>query len=294
MIAEDLTLGRRPPAHERDSPSPTHAAARMGSLDPSDAMAHARKMAALGELASGITHDFRNILQTVISTLELIETRRENPAEVRRLAESALRAADRGIGLTRRLLTFSRRGEADVKPVDVAPAIESVVDTLSRTLEASMKVSMEPSANAVWASAVDLTELELVLINLGINARDSMPGGGHIRLSARNINIPHVSRRRAESRSAVTIGQIERRGTPLPLPAGDYIAIWVVDTGTGMDKATLARATEPFFTTKADGKGTGLGLAMASGFAVQRGGALRLMSELGIGTKVELWLPRHL
>jgi signal transduction histidine kinase len=152
---------------------------------------------------------------------------------------------------------------------------------------------MEPSATEVWATAVDLTELELVLINLGINARDSMPGGGQIRLSARNITIPHVSRRRVESRSAVTTGQTERRGPPLPLPAGDYIAIWVIDTGTGMDKATLVRAAEPFFTTKAEGKGTGLGLAMASGFAVQRGGALRLISEPGIGTKVELWLPRH-
>jgi signal transduction histidine kinase len=293
MISEDLIVGRRSPAHERDSASPTHAA-RMGGLNPSEAMAHARRMAALGELASGITHDFQNVLQTVISTLELLETRHENPAEVKRLTESALRAADRGIGLTRRLLTFSRRGEADVKPVDLAPAIESVVDTLSRTLEARMKVSMEPSSREVWATAVDLAELELVLINLGINARDSMPGGGHIRLSARNINIPHVSRRRAETRAGVMIGQTERRGPPLPLAAGDYIAISVVDTGTGMDKTTLARATEPFFTTKAEGKGTGLGLAMASGFAAQRGGALRLISEQGVGTKVELWLPRHL
>jgi len=252
---------------------------------------HARKMAALGELASGMTHDFRNILQTVISTLEIMETRAADPAEVRRLAASALRASERGIGLTRRILAFSRRGAADARPVCLASSLESAAETLARTVGARMNVGVEPPPCDLWPAIIDPTEFELALINLGINARDAMPDGGRIRLGARNVTLPKVDRR-APRPSAEPHRTADRRGPLLPLPGGDYVAITVADTGTGMDAATLARAMEPFFTTKPVGQGTGLGLGMANALATQGGGALRLVSELGRGTTVELWLPR--
>lgn len=256
----------------------------------SSQLLHSRKMAALGELASGITHDFRNILQTVISMLELIESRSNDPAEVRRVTASALRASERGIGLTNRLLTFSRSDPVQVEPADLLRSLESATETLARTVGVRMKVHCEPTPVDLWQAAIDPTELELALINLGINARDAMPNGGNIQLGARNVTIPHVDRRVAQ-RPAKRDGT-EHRGPRLPLSGGDYIAVTVVDTGTGMDAATLARATEPFFTTKPVGKGTGLGLAMAHTLASERQGALRLISALGRGTTVELWLPR--
>jgi signal transduction histidine kinase len=252
---------------------------------------HTCKMAALGELASGITHDFRNILQTVISTLELIESRSANPAEVQRIVASALCASERGIGFTNRLLAFSRHEIIEARPAHLLPSLEGVTETLARTVGAGMQVGLEAPPADLWQAVVNPTELELALINLGINARDAMPGGGSIRIAARNVSIPQIDRRGAERSSRRD--EAERRApSPLPLPGGDYIAITVGDTGVGMDAATLARAVKPFFTTKSAGKGTGLGLAMAHTLATESRGALRLISKLGQGTTVELWLPR--
>lgn len=248
------------------------------------------KMAALGELASGITHDFRNILQTVISTLELIESRSDDAAEVRRIVASALCASERGIGLTNRLLAFSRCEAVEAKPARLLPSLEGVTETLARTVGAGMKVRLEAPPAGLWQAVINPTELELALINLGINARDAMPDGGSINLAARNVTIPQIERRATE-RPPRHDG-IERRGPALPLPGGDYVAITVGDTGIGMDAATLAQAVKPFFTTKSAGKGTGLGLAMAHTMVAERRGALRLKSKLGRGTMVELWLPR--
>ena len=162
--------------------------AEPASLDPAGALLHSQKMAALGELASGITHDFRNILQTVISTLDMIESRASNPDEVKRLAASALKAAERGIGLTKRLLTFARRETPDPKPACLVPSLESVAETLARTFEARMNVGIEQPTTDLWPVIIDPTELELALINLGVNARDAMPQGGHIRLGAPQCN----------------------------------------------------------------------------------------------------------
>jgi len=251
---------------------------------------HAQKMAALGELASGITHDFRNILQTVISSLEMIESRANDPAEVRRLAASALKASERGIGLTRRLLKFARTDAIDIRASCLLPSLESATETLSRTVEARIHVGIEPPSGDLWQVAIDPNEFELALINLGINARDAMPKGGRIRVGARNVAIPGVDRRvpqRPEQRD-----KINRRGPPLPLPAGEYVAVTVGDTGAGMTEETLARAMEPFFTTKAAGEGTGLGLSTVHKLVMQAHGALRLISEAGHGTTIELWLPR--
>jgi signal transduction histidine kinase len=251
---------------------------------------HSQKMAALGELASGITHDFRNILQTVMSSLEIIESRANDPAEVRRLSASALRASERGISLTKRLLRFAHYEAAEARPACLLSSLESATETLSRTVEARMNVRVEPPSSDLWQAIIDPNELELALINLGMNARDAMPGGGHIRLGARNVTLPLVDRR--------TLPLMERheptnrRGPRLALPGGDYVAVTVDDTGTGMDAATLARAIEPFFTTKLPGKGTGLGLSMVHDLATQARGALRLISKSGQGTTAELWLPR--
>ncbi len=258
--------------------------------DPSGALLHAQKMAALGELASGITHDFRNILQIVISTLDLIENRAADPVEVRRLAASALRASERGVGLTRRLLSFARREPAAARPACLLTSLESVTETLARTFEARMNVGIEQPSPDLWPVIIDPTELELALINLGVNARDAMPQGGRIWLGARNVTIPAIDRR-AEP-SPLKHDQANRRGPRLPLLSGDYVAVTVGDTGSGMDEATLARAVEPFFTTKPVGKGTGLGLAAVNNLAREAGGALRLITEPGRGTTIELWLPR--
>lgn len=261
-------------------------------LDPRDnsgRVSHSRKMAALGELASGITHDFRNILQTVISTLELIESRSSDPAEVRRITASALRVSERGVGLTNRLLAFSRCDTTAEKPARLLPCLESATEMLARTVGAQLKVQFEPTPADLWQAVIDPSELELALINLGINARDAMPNGGSVRLGARNVTIPQVDRRATQRPKR---HDRDRRGPQLSLPEGDYVAITVGDTGTGMDAATLAQAVKPFFTTKPVGKGTGLGLAMVHTLVTERRGALRLISELGRGTTVELWLPR--
>jgi signal transduction histidine kinase len=253
-------------------------------------LAHYNRMAALGELACGITHDFRNILQTVIATLDLLETRANDPAEARRLAASALRASERGISLTKRLLTFSHYTATEFRAACLISSLESATETLARTVGTRVNVQVDPPASDLWQAVLDPSEFELVLINLGINARDAMPDGGRIRLAARNVTIPLTDRRVA--RPAARPTSADQRGSRLSLPGGDYVAVTVGDTGTGMDAVTLTRATEPFFTTKPVGKGTGLGLSIAHALATRAGGALRLTSQLGRGTTVELWLPR--
>ena len=164
------------------------------------------------------------------------------------------------------------------------------METFTATAGEKMRVAIEPIAEDIWQSIIDPTELELTLINLGNNARDAMPDGGCIRFAAYNVTIPVVDRR-AAAVPAAPDGK-DRRGPQLPLSGGDYVAIVVGDTGIGMDKATLEKAATPFFSTKPVGKGTGLGLAMAHELAIQAGGALRLISEIGQGTRVEMWLPR--
>ncbi len=153
-----------------------------------------------------------------------------------------------------------------------------------------MNVRIDPMSSDLWPVIIDPTEFELALINLGINARDAMPNGGHIRLGARNVTLPDVDRRAAQRPGSRD--ETNRRGPRLQLPGGDYVAVTVNDTGAGMDEATLARAVEPFFTTKPIGKGTGLGLSTTHKLVTHARGALRLISSVNRGTTIELWFPR--
>jgi signal transduction histidine kinase/CheY-like chemotaxis protein len=227
--------------------------------------AQAERLQALGQLAGGVAHDFNNVLQAVQGGAALIGRRRDDPEAVERLAAMVGAAATRGAAVTRRLLAFSRRGELRAEKVDPVALLDGLRDILAHTLGAgiAVRVAVADGVGMLW---VDKGGLETVLINLASNASDAMGGAGCITLAA----------------------AIER---PSGLRPADHVCFSVNDTGVGMDAATLARASEPFFTTKPVGSGTGLGLAMARGFAEQSGGGLHIESAVGVGTTVRLWLP---
>jgi signal transduction histidine kinase len=232
--------------------------------------------AALGQLAAGVAHDFGNAVQSVAGGARLLERDAEHPERVRRLAVLIAGAAERGSALASRMLSFARRGAAGsgAALLDPAPVLADTADLLGRTLGAGISVRFGPAVPPPPAVSADRAELEAVVVNLAVNARDAMPNGG-------TINIDTV----AEAFAA-------EGDSPAPdLVPGLYARIAVRDTGTGMDAATLARAEEAFFTTKPEGKGTGLGLSMARGFARSAGGAMRIESAPGQGTTVTLWLP---
>jgi signal transduction histidine kinase len=268
------------------------AAERVKHLDPLSAeLIQMQKMDAVGQLASGITHDFRNVLQAIMSGIDLIETRADEPEQVRRLAASLMRVAEHGAELTQRLLSFARRQELKREVVNLPVLLHGVAELLVRTLGTKVHVDVDAPLAGLWQPFVDPSQLELALLNLGINARDAMSGQGTLRLCVRNVGLPASDRRNLSTISADRFRSEERRGPPLALDYGDYVLLTVSDTGSGMDEETLGRAAEPFFTTKPAGKGSGLGLAMVYGFVTQHRGALRLKSQLGKGTSVELWMP---
>ena len=237
-------------------------------------LAQSQRMEALGQLAGGIAHDFNNVLQAVTGGLSLIQRRAEDPASVRRLSGMAADAAARGAAITGRLLTFARRGELVAVAIEPRALLGSMREMLAHTLGSGIEVRVEVVPDTPKLMA-DRAQLETVLVNLAVNARDAMPAGGTLTLST--------------SVEASLPAGADRHGQKVH---GAYVRIDVTDTGTGMEAATLARASEPFFTTKPPGKGTGLGLAMARGFAEQSGGTLRIGSDEGAGTTVSLWFPR--
>ncbi len=230
----------------------------------------ARKMEAIGQLTGGIAHDFNNLLQAIGSALYLIEA--EGSGRSAAALSMATRAVDRGATLTQHLLAFSRRQRLEPKAVDVGALIRGMGGLLERTLGGTIRIvtGTEPG---LWAARVDPNQLEMALLNLAINARDAMPGGGT--LTIRSANSPDGA-----------------AGRPAGLAPGDSVCIAVADTGSGMTDEVAARAFEPFFTTKGIGHGTGLGLSMVHGLAAQSGGMATLDTRLGAGTTVTLHLPR--
>jgi PAS domain S-box-containing protein len=233
-------------------------------------LAQAQKMQALGQLAGGIAHDFNNILQSVSGAAALIERRPDDLERTRRLARSAIDAAARGASITQRLLSFARRGTLRAEVIATDELLYSMREVLAHTLGAGIAVLVEVG-DRVPPILADRGQLETALVNLGTNARDAMREGGTLTLSAETT---------------------DDGAHPAELAAGHYVRISVADTGCGMTAATFARLAEPFFTTKPTGAGTGLGLAMVKGFAEQSAGAMTVVSEVGLGTTVSLWLAR--
>ncbi|MFT8244953.1 PAS domain-containing protein [Roseomonas sp. BN140053] len=237
-------------------------------LESENKLAQAQKMEALGRLAGGVAHDVNNVLQAVLGGARLIAARATDTERVGRLAALVAEQAERGAAVTRRLLGFARRGELRAEPQEVPALLDGLREVLGHTLGSAVSVAVQAPAELPPVLA-DRAQLETVLVNLAVNARDAMPGGGRVLLAA----------------EAAPFGA----SPPAELRPGRYLRLFVADTGTGMAPAVLARVTEPFFTTK--GEGTGLGLAMARGFAEQSGGALGISSAPGSGTTVSLWLP---
>ncbi|MGN6589940.1 MAG: response regulator [Sphingomicrobium sp.] len=231
----------------------------------------AQKMDAIGKLTGGIAHDFNNLLAAVIGGLSLLEKRVELADEQQRVLGMTKRAAEQGSELVRRLLAFARRQRLEPQPVELAALQGAVVDLLTHTLGGLVNLEWRV-ADDVWTVFADQAQLELALVNLIINARDAMPDGGTVTISAENRDVSPGSR--------------------TELQPGNYVRLGVEDTGTGISAEHMQKVMEPFFTTKEVGKGSGLGLSMVYGFAQQSNGAFRLDSELGRGTRAELWLPR--
>jgi len=229
----------------------------------------AQKLETLGQLTGGVAHDFNNLLTPVIGNLDLLRRRIQPGDSSHRLIDSALQAASRAATLVQRLLAFARRQDLSVRSVDVGKLLDGMTDMIRRSLGPSIEVQIS-HASDLPPARVDPNQLELAILNLAINARDAMPRGGTLTIEA-------------DSRSSEGAA---------PLKPGNYVRIAVRDTGTGMDEQTLARAVEPFFSTKGLGKGTGLGLSMVHGLAAQLGGTLTLVSRPREGTTAEIWLPR--
>lgn len=240
------------------------------------ALRQSQKMEAVGQLTGGLAHDFNNLLTTINGSLELIErsVAAGQPEKLERLLGMARGAVKRASSLTHRLLAFSRQQTLAPKSINVSQLVIGMEDMIRRTVEPSVHLQCtgEPG---LWPTLADPGQLENALLNLCLNARDAMPDGGHLTVEARNRSIPAAA-----------------AGSP-GLASGDYVSLCVADTGVGMPPEVVAKAFDPFFTTKPLGSGTGLGLSMVYGFAQQSGGQVRIHSEVGVGTTVCIYLPRH-
>jgi len=241
-----------------------------------EALRHSQKMEAVGQLTGGIAHDFNNLLTGIIGSLELLEVRLQQgrTSEIQRYVAAAQGASKRAAALTHRLLAFSRRQTLDPKPTDVNRLVIDMEELIRRTVGPQIALEVV-TAVGLWPSLIDPSQLESALLNLCINARDAMPEGGRIVVETANKWLDdHAAKGR-------------------DLEPGQYLSVCVSDTGTGMTPDVIARAFDPFFTTKPIGQGTGLGLSMVYGFVRQSGGQVRIYSEVGQGTTMCLYLPRH-
>ncbi len=235
-----------------------------------EALIQAQKMEAIGQLTGGIAHDFNNLLAAVLGSLHLLRKRVPDDLRAQALIDNAVQGAERGAALTKRMLAFARRQELVPQPLDIPALVTGMSDLLQRSIGPQISIETRFPI-ALDRAMADGHQLELALLNLVVNARDAMPDGGTVVIGAEEADVD--------------------ADHPANLEPGTYIRLSVADTGSGMDAETLARASEPFFTTKGVGKGTGLGLSMVHGLAEQSGGRLVLKSRLGEGTTAELWLP---
>ena len=240
-----------------------------------EALRHAQKMEAVGRLTGGIAHDFNNHLTVISSNVELLK-RRLPPGmpEPARLADAAMQGVRRAAALTQRLLSFSRQQTLDPEPLDAGQLVSGMLDLLRRTLGEKIAIDTA-SARGLWLTRTDANQLESVLLNLAVNARDAMPSGGRLTIETANRTLDDSH---AADRADLTPGQ--------------YVMIAVSDAGMGMSREIRDRALEPFFTTKPAGEGSGLGLSTVHGFVRQSGGLMRIETAPGRGTTVRLYLPR--
>lgn len=258
----------------RDVTEERAAAERLKATE--EALRQSQKMEAVGQLTGGIAHDFNNLLTGIVGSLDLMKAKLSKGKfeNIERYIGAAMTSANRAAALTHRLLAFARRQPLSPKPVDANQLIESLEDLLRRTIGEGIDLEIV-SSDKLWSTLCDPNQLESGLLNLAINARDAMPEGGQLTIKTKNVRLD---------------GVLESNPDLLP---GDYICIDVIDTGTGMADDVAARAFDPFFTTKPIGQGTGLGLSMIYGFARQSNGHVTIDSNLGHGTSVKIYLPRH-
>ncbi len=241
-----------------------------------EALRQSQKMEALGQLTGGIAHDFNNLLTGIIGSMDIVRRRLASGrgGDVDRFIDAATTAAQRAAALTHRLLAFARRQSLDAKPADVNALVAGMEDLLHRTLGEDVELATVLHAG-LWSALADANQLESALLNLAINARDAMPSGGRLTIETADARLDEAYARAQDD-----------------VAAGEYVAISVSDTGTGMAPEVVDKAFDPFFTTKPIGQGTGLGLSMIYGFAKQSNGHVRIYSEVGQGTTVKLYLPR--
>lgn len=237
-----------------------------------EALRQSQRLEAVGQLTAGVAHDFNNLLTVVLGSVEHLERYIEDQGLVRRLGMMRT-AAERGAKLTAQLLAFSRRQKLEPKPVNLNDTVAGMRDLLHSTMGGSVRLETVLEQD-LWPALVDPTQIELIILNLAINARDAMEVGGSLMVETFNETVR------------------EARARPQDPSQGDYVVVAVTDTGSGMDDATLAKAFEPFFTTKPVGKGSGLGLSQVLGFAQQSGGGVRIETRTGHGTSVKVYLPR--
>lgn len=241
-----------------------------------EALRHSQKIEAIGQLTGGLAHDFNNLLGGITGSLDLMRVRlaQGRSSDLSRYIDIALRSVNRAASLTQRLLAFARRQTLDPKPTNVNTLIGGMEDLIRRSIGPAIELEVV-GAGGLWSTFVDAPQLESALLNLCINSRDAMPNGGRLTIETANKWLD------------------EKWAHERDLPAGQYVSISVTDTGTGMTPEVISRAFDPFFTTKPLGEGTGLGLSMVYGFARQSGGQIRIYSELGHGTTISIYLPRH-
>jgi PAS domain S-box-containing protein len=232
-------------------------------------LAESQKMDALGQLTGGVAHDFNNLLMVVSGHIQILKRTVAGNARASRAAQAIEHAAERGATLTGQLLTFARRARVNPQPIDLRQRIDAIREVLVSGLGRNIRFVVDIAAD-IWPVTIDIGEFEIALVNLVINARDAMPEGGMVTITAKN----------------------ELFGVNEPAPPGEYVVIGVEDTGVGIPDDILVRVFEPFFTTKPVGKGTGLGLSQVYGFAHQAGGSVKIDSTLGQGTMLRVYLPR--